>query len=494
MKKDIYRDRLDVPLNEKVLNFISSIEDDLWIVEEDIIGTEAHNIMLYEQKILSKNEVKEILSSLKSFRKKFLNGQIKIDKGFEDIHPFIEKCVIDEIGIEIGGKLHTGRSRNDQVSVDIRLKIRNELNILSEKLIDFIDVLLDLSQKTTNSFIPLYTHLQRGQLGVFAHYINNYVAQIIRSLERIEEIYKRINNNPLGACAIGGTSINIDRMRTTELLGFDGIIENSIDAISSRDYIYEVLNCTALISIQFSRIAEDLLIWSTKEFQFIELDDQFCSVSSVMPQKKNPDTIELIRSKCSKVISNLFSASLMIKAVPSGYFKDFQELKPLLKTSFETIFSIIEMFSGIFNTIQVNENNMVNAIEESYILTLDLAELLVQKFNIPFRVSHKIIANLVKESTKPKDITDKDKIESLILKIYKQKIELPQNFIEILQNLEMCLEKRISQGSPSKNEVKKLIKDLDDQKQKIKINYLKRVENIKNATKQREDLIKKLTS
>lgn len=494
MKKDIYRDRLEVPLNEKVLNFISSIEDDLWIAEEDIIGTEAHNIMLYEQKILSKNEIKEILSSLESIRKKILNGQIKIDKSFEDIHPFIEKCVIDEIGIEIGGKLHTGRSRNDQVSVDIRLKIRNELNILSEKLIDFIDVLLDLSQKTINSFMPLYTHFQRGQLGVFAHYINSYIAQIIRSLERIEEIYNRINHNPLGACAIGGTSININRMRTTELLGFDGIIENSIDAISSRDYIYEVLICTALISIQFSRIAEDLLIWSTKEFQFIELDDQYCSVSSVMPQKKNPDTIELIRSKCSKVISNLFSASLMIKAVPSGYFKDFQELKPLLKTSFDTLFSIIEIFSGIFNTIQVNENNMVNAIEESYILALDLAEFLVHRFNIPFRVSHKIVANLVKESSKPKDIMDKDKIESLILKIYKQKIELPHNFIEILQNLEMCLEKRISQGSPSKIEVKKLIKDLDDQKQKIKIKYLKRVEYIKNATEQREDLIKKLIS
>jgi len=490
----MYRDRLESPLNEKVLNFISSTEDDLWIAEEDIIGTEAHNIMLYEQKILSKNEIKEILTSLENIRNKFLNDQIEIDKNFEDIHPFIEKCVIDEIGIEIGGKLHTGRSRNDQVSVDIRLKIRNELNKLSEKLIGFVDVLLDLSQKTINSFMPLYTHLQRGQLGVFAHYINNYIAQIIRSLERIEEIYKRINNNPLGACAIGGTSININRMRTTELLGFNGIIENSIDAVSSKDYIFEVLMCTTLISIQFSRIAEDLLIWSTKEFQFIELDDQFCSVSSVMPHKKNPDTIELIRSKASKVSSNLFSALMMIKAVPSGYFRDFQELKPLLKNSFDTLYFIIDIFNGIFKTIKANEKSMIKAIDESYILALDLAESLVHMFNIPFRISHKIVANLVRESTNPKDIMDKAKIESLILKIYKKKIELPSNFTEILLDLEMCLQKRISQGSPSKNEVKNAIKELDKQKQVFKTKFLQRVENIKNATTQREDLIKRLIS
>ena len=492
MKKDIYRDRLEVPLNEKVLNFISSIEDDLWIAEEDIIGTEAHNIMLYEQKILSKNEIKKILSCLESIRKNLLNGQIKIDKNFEDIHPFIEKCVIDEIGIEIGGKLHTGRSRNDQVSVDIRLKIRNELNKLSEKLIDLIDVLLDLSQKTIDAYMPLYTHFQRGQLGVFAHYINNYIAQIIRSLDRIEEIYKRINKNPLGACAIGGTSINISRLRTTELLGFDGIIENSIDAVSSRDYIYEILMCTSLISIQFSRIAEDLIIWSTKEFEFIELDDQYCSVSSVMPHKKNPDTIELIRSKSAKIVSDLFSASLMIKAVPSGYFRDFQELKPLLKNSFDTLFSIIEIFNIIFKTIKVNRKNMINTINESYILALDLAEYLVHMFNIPFRISHKIVANLVKDSSSPKDMIDKKKIESLIVEIYKQKIELPSDFIESLQDLELCLEKRISQGSPSKSEVKNAIKALTEQKETFKIKYLRRVDNIKNATKHRQDIIKGL--
>ncbi len=494
MKKDIYRERLDAPLNENVVNFISSIKDDLWIAEEDIIGTEAHNIMLYEQKILTKNEIKEILSSLENIRKNLVNGKLKINNDFEDIHPFIEKCVIDEIGIDIGGKLHTGRSRNDQVSVDIRLKIRNELNELSEKLIGFIEVLLNLSQKTIKAYVPLYTHFQRGQLGVFAHYINNYISQIIRSLERIEEVYNRINKSPLGACAIGGTSINIERTRTAELLGFDGIIENSIDAISSRDYIYEVLMVNSLISLQFSRIAEDLLIWSTKEFQFIDLDEQYCSVSSVMPHKKNPDTLELIRSKTAKIISDHFSASMIIKAIPSGYFKDFQELKPLLKNSFDTLFSIIEIFSGIFKTIKINEVNMIKTIDESYILALEIAESLVHLFNIPFRLSHKIVGNLVKESSNPKDIMDKEKIESLIKKIYKQKIDLPPNFIQNIQNLEKCLENRISQGSPSISEVKKTIKVLDKQREAFNNKHIKRVEKIKDATLQREAIIKRLIS
>ena len=492
MKKHLYRDRLEKPLDEKVSEFLSSIEDDLWIAEEDIIGTEAHNIMLYEQKLLNRNEIKKILSSLEKLREKFLHNQLNIDKTFEDIHPFIENWVINEIGMEIGGKLHTGRSRNDQVSVDIRLKVRKELNLLSKKLIDLIEVLFKLSQKTITSYMPLYTHLQRGQLGVFAHYLNNYIAQIIRSTERIEEIYFRINKSPLGACAIGGTNININRIRTAELLGFDGIIENSIDAVSSRDYIYETLACLSLLSIQFSRIAEDLLIWTTNEFQFIELDDQYCSVSSVMPQKKNPDTLELIRSKASKVVSNLFSASMIIKAIPSGYSRDFQELKPLLKHSFNILNAIIEMFIGIFSTIILNENFMVKAVNESYILALDLAESLVQKFNIPFRISHKIIAELVKESKNPQDIFDKSKIESSILKIFGQDIKLPSNFIESFQNMELCLDKRISQGSPSKSQIKNVAETLTKQMELIKMNLIKRIDNIDKSTKYMQELIEKL--
>ncbi|MFX1258709.1 MAG: argininosuccinate lyase [Promethearchaeota archaeon] len=494
MGKDIYRTRLKAPLNKDVLEFISCLKEDLWIAEEDIIGTEVHNIMLFEQDIISKNEIKKILTSLENIKYKLLNNQLDLEENYEDIHPFIEKCVIDQIGIDIGGKIHTGRSRNDQISVDIRLKIRSELNFLSKILFIFSNVLLDLSKKTVTVFIPLYTHLQRAQLGVFAHYLNNYVAQILRSLERVEEVYKRNNRNPLGACAVGGTSININRKRTAELLGFDEVIENSLDAISSKDYIYETLMCLSLISIQFSRISEDLLIWSSKEFNFVELDDQYCSVSSVMPQKKNPDTLELIRSKSSKIISNLFTASMIVKGIPSGYFKDFQDLKMLLKNSFELLFSITKMFIGIFSTIKINRNTILNNINESFILTLDLAELLVQKYKIPFRQSHKIVAKLVKGSKNPQDLLNREKIEKEILKVEKKKILIAENFVESLKDLNFCLENRISQGSPSKKEVERVINSLNENKNKLYDFYLKRVKKVDNARYYRENLIKKLIS
>jgi argininosuccinate lyase len=494
MGKDLYRDRLKVPLDKEVLDFISSLKDDLWIVDEDIIGTEVHNIMLYEQNILTKDEIKSILIFLERLKEKFHKDQIELDNNFEDIHPFIEKCVIDEIGIDIGGKIHTGRSRNDQVSVDIRLKIRSGLNLISKGLINLLDVFLNLSKKSIDHFIPLYTHFQRGQLGVFAHYVNNYIAQILRTLERIEEIYHRINLNPLGACAIGGTSINISRERTAELLGFEGIVNNSIDAISSRDYIYEPLMCLSLLAVQFSRISEDLLIWSSKEFGFIELDDQFCSVSSVMPQKKNPDTLELIRSKSSKVISNLFTASTMIKAIPTGYFRDFQELKPLLRNSFETLISIVNIFIGIISSIKLIRERMLEAVNNSYILALDLAELLVQEKNIPFRQSHSIVASLIKESKNPNDLFNKEKLNKAITAITNEQIEISDDFIKNLRDLNSCLNKRTSQGSPSKKEIEKTIKSLEEKKEKLANLYENRIERIQKVKNSLKQLINELTS
>ncbi len=494
MKKDLYRTRLDEPLNQKVLKFISSLKEDIWIAEEDIIGTEVHNIMLFEQGILSKNEIKTILTSLENIKDKLVNNQLEFDETYEDIHPFIEKHVIDDIGIDIGGKIHTGRSRNDQVSVDIRLKIRSELNLLSKMLFNLFDVLLKFSKRTIEIFMPLYTHLQRGQLGVFAHYLNNYIAQMLRSLKRLDEIYDRINLNPLGACAIGGTSININRQRTAELLGFDGVIENSIDAISSKDYIFETLMCLSLISIQFSRISEDLILWSSKEFDFVDIDAQFCSVSSVMPQKKNPDTLELIRSKTSKITSNLFTASMIIKAIPSGYFKDFQDLKMLLKDSFELLYSIIEMFIGIFDTLKINSDKILKAINESFLLALDLAEFLVQDYKIPFRQSHKIVARLVKDSESSQDFLNKENIEKSIFETINKKKILPENFLESLKNLKLCLNKRVSQGSPSKIEVESVIRSLNEKKDQLFESYLKRIEKVEKAQGLREKYIKKLVS
>lgn len=494
MKKDIYRSRISKSLADNVLDFLSSIDDDLWIAEEDVIGTEVHNIMLFEKNILTRDEIRDILLSLEKIKERLKDNTFKLDRDFEDIHPLIESLIIDDIGINIGGKIHTGRSRNDQVSLDIRLKIRKELNILTEELFNLFDSILSKSEKNVDTYMPLYTHLQKAQIGSFAHYTNNYLSQILRLINRIKEIYKRINKNPLGACAIGGTNINIDRERTAELLAFDGLIINSIDAISSRDYIYEILSLISLLGLHFSRISEDLMIWSTEEFGFIELDEVYCSVSSVMPQKKNPDTLELTRSKSSVLINNLFKASLMIKAIPSGYFRDFQELKPILQESFMIAHSIIEIFNGIFSNLRINKQNMIAKIKNSHIMSLDLAELLVEEYNIPFRKSHQIVASIVKESKSPDALFNKKLLKEKIFEICDINIEISEDFLNQIKDIESCLQKRTSKGSPSQKEIKEFIKILKKNKEKHYLRYIERINQLHKAEKIRNDIIKELTS
>ncbi len=492
MKKDIYRARIEGILDKQVLEFLSSLKDDYWIAKEDIIGTESHDIMLYEQNILNKQEIKKILGVLEELNSALTEGTLQLSGDFEDIHPFIENYIINKIGIEIGGKIHTGRSRNDQVSVDLRLKIRNELNILSEIIFQLTDVLFELSKDNIESYMPLYTHLQKAQLGVFSHYINYYISQILRVEERIDEVYKRINKNPLGACAIGGTSININRKRTTELLGFNGLILNSIDAVSSRDYILETLMILSLSAIHFSRISEDLMIWSTREFNFIDLADKFCSVSSVMPQKKNPDTLELSRAKSSIVVSNISKASLIVKATPSGYLRDFQELKPILKESFNLIQSITEILIGIFSSIKINKDKMIEQISTSYILALDLAEILVNDYGIPFRNAHSIIGKLISSSTTPEDLFDTTRIKRLTKEIDGKELDITKEIIEKLKDNKYSLNQRKSIGSPSKKEVSEFIYLLQKKKEDLYDKYKLRIKRVKEAESLRENIIKKL--
>ena len=494
MKEDLYRSRLEKPIDEKVLAFISSLEEDLWIAQEDIIGTEAHNIMLYEQGIYSKEEIKKVLASLENIKQLIINNKLDLNKQFEDIHPLIEKLVIDEIGLEIGGKIHTGRSRNDQVSVDIRMKIRCLLNTASNKLFELLKVLFSLSKENADHYIPLYTHLQRGQLGVFSHYINNYISQILRSIQRIDQLYSRINVCPLGACAIGGTNIDIDRKRTAELLGFNDIIINSLDAISSRDYISETLTCLGITALDFSRMAEDLLIWSTKEFNFIEIDDKFCSVSSVMPQKRNPDTLELIRSKVSIIISNMNRSSLMIKGIPSGYFRDFQELKSPLRESFDLFLSIADLFIGIFESIKINKESMEEAVRESFVLALDLAESLVQDFKIPFRQAHAIVAELVKKYKTPEEVFHREHLAETLKNHTDKDIPIPSEFVDSFKDLKTCLDKRISQGSPSHSQITSTLHILKKREGELKSLYSTRLEALEEARSKREHLIKKFLS
>ena len=320
----MYRSRLGKDLDDITLSYVSSIKDDSDIAFYDIIGSEAHVIMLYENKLLSKTETKKILTALEELK----GGNIsQPDFEPEDIHELIESLVIKKTGIENGGKMHTARSRNDQVALDIRLKIRDDINILLQCLIETISTLLKTAQENTKTIMPLYTHLQQAQVGVFSHYLLSYADSLLRDLDRFMSLYARVNQSPLGAGPVGGTSLPIDRDSTAKMLGFSSLVENSIDATSTRDFVAEYVANSAIMMTNLSRLSEDFIIWSSAEFSFIELSDDFTSPSSVMPQKKNPDILELTRGKTSQVIGYLTSILTTTKGLPSGYGRDLQQIK-----------------------------------------------------------------------------------------------------------------------------------------------------------------------
>ncbi|MDQ4056019.1 MAG: argininosuccinate lyase, partial [Thermoproteota archaeon] len=323
----MYRSRPRGTLNDDTLKFLSSIDIDQGILNYDIIGSEAHSMMLYDIGILSMPELKKILRALEDIKKN--PSQLKIDS-FEDIHESLEAFVIKQAGIDAGGKMHTGRSRNDQVILDIRMKVRDDINNICLAIIDLIDSLLEKATENKESVMPMYTHLQQAQIGTFSHYLLSYSDALFRDMDRLYITYGRNNQSPLGACAIGGSTINIDRRTTAVFLGFDGLIRNSVDATSSRDALIEYTSGISIFMTTLSRLAEDFILWSTTEFGYLEISDEYSSTSSAMPQKKNPDPLELVRAKASSVLGNLVSILSIVKALPSGYSRDLQELKPHL--------------------------------------------------------------------------------------------------------------------------------------------------------------------
>jgi argininosuccinate lyase len=447
----MYRSRLKNNLNNITLEYVSSLFDDAEIAFYDIVGTQAHVIMLYEKKIITKSEIKKILLALEKLKKE------KFDKksDSEDIHELIEQHVIKKIGIESGGKMHTGRSRNDQVSLDIRMKIRDDINLLCHCLLNTIQTLVSLAQKHQKTIMPLYTHLQQAQVGLFSHYLLSYTDALFRYLERLYVTYGRVNESPLGAGPVGGTSIPIDRQSTAKMLGFKGIVENSIDATSTRDYVIEYVAAVAILMTNLSRLAEDFVIWSTSEFAFIELPDEFTSPSSVMPQKKNPDILELTRGKTAQVIGNLTTILSIVKGLPSGYNRDLQQIKPSIWSSSRIAITSLIVIKLMLEKVNVDNQNIKKAIEGGYLVALDIAEKLVNN-GIPFRTAHQIVGNLVRtahSSKKPLEALSIDEIKSSTKGIDSKQIKK----IIDLTSISSSLENRISQGSSGTSEQKRMI-------------------------------------
>ncbi|MGI0061949.1 MAG: argininosuccinate lyase [Nitrosotalea sp.] len=484
----MYRSRLEGKLDENTLEFLSSISDDFQIVLYDILGSQAHTLMLFDNKIITKAEAGKILGALEKLKKEDFSAKSEA----EDIHELIESLVIKKAGKEAGGKMHTARSRNDQVTLDIRMKVRDDINIVCFCLNETISTLIQLAEKHQNTIVPLYTHLQQAQVGLFSHVLLAYADALFRDLDRFYGTYGRINESPLGAGPVGGTSIPIDRQSTAKMLGFKGLVENSIDATSSRDFVAEYVSDSSIMMTNLSRMAEDFIIWSTSEFSFIELSDKFTSTSSVMPQKKNPDILELIRGKTAQVIGYQMAVLSNLKGLPSGYNRDLQQIKVSIWPTSKIIISSLIVINSLLKTMTVNEKKLRQAIDGGFSISLDIAEHLVRK-GIPFRVSHKIVGHLVQIAANSKKSLTELSISEVQKTIPSNEID-SKDLYKIIQSTtpESSLETRRSQGSSGTHEQKRMIVDRKRKIQAYEIGTRKRTNEVREAIGSLENAVNTL--
>ena len=461
MVSGVYRSRLSGRPDESAARFMSSIKDDDRILLDDILGTMAHDIMLCEQKIISQQDLREILRALEELRTLWIQGKIQLDPDFEDVHEFIEDYVLRKAGLEVGGKLHTGRSRNDQVALDQRMALRKELNDVTVKLLGLIESLLKVAAENHDTLMVGYTHTQHAQTTSFGHYLMAYVDGLFRDLDRMRECYVRIDKSPLGACALAGSSFPLDRERVAQLLGFTGVVENSTDAVSSRDFAVETLACLSILMSNLSRISEDLILWSSSEFGYVEVDDAYASTSSVMPQKKNPCTLELIRGKTGTVYGELVNMLTMVKGLMTGYNRDLQEVKRPLWLSIDTAKDCLEVITGVTRTLRINRERMFGMASESYAPAIDLAEELVRK-GLSFRESHKLVGAIVRESVGSgrtlSDLTP-DEITRFSRKILGKELKVTIEELRRVLDPVISLSSRRTSGSPNPAEVERMIQD-----------------------------------
>ena len=385
--------RFNQPTDEFVKIFGASVSFDKALALYDIEGSIAHATMLSEVEVLSESELKEILNGLDKIKSEITSGKFNWSIDLEDVHMNIESRLTEICG-EPGKKLHTGRSRNDQVATDIRLYLRDHVVMINQELKKLLNALLDLAEKENNTIMPGFTHLQAAQPITFGHHLLAYFEMFKRDYERLQESYKRINTMPLGSAALAGTSYPINRERTAEILGFERISQNSLDAVSDRDFAIEFASNASLIMMHLSRFSEELVLWSSAQFEFVSLPDSFCTGSSIMPQKKNPDVPELVRGKTGRVTGNLVSLLTLMKGQPLAYNKDNQEDKEPLFDSVETIYSCVRIFADMVPKIEANKQNMLISAIKGYTTATDLADYLVKK-GLPFRDAHDVVGRAV---------------------------------------------------------------------------------------------------
>ncbi len=442
MADKMWAGRFSKEVDETVNAFNSSIAFDGRMYKHDIQGSIAHAQMLGKCGIISENDSKEIIEGLKSILEDIENGSLEFDMTAEDIHMFIEAELTKRLG-DTGKRLHTSRSRNDQVALDIRLYLRDEIKELKELVLKLAEALCNMAKNHTETVMPGYTHLQRAQPVTFAHHLMAYVQMLLRDYGRLEDTAGRMNECPLGSCALAGTTYKIDRHMTAAALGFDAPMENSLDGVSDRDSCIELACAISFIMTHLSRFSEEIIMWCSWEFKFIELDDAYATGSSIMPQKKNPDVTELIRGKTGRVNGNLMTLLSMLKGLPLAYNKDMQEDKEAIFDSVDNVKLCLKTFIPMIETMKVNAENMRKAAAGGFINATDCADYLV-KNGMPFRDAYKITGRLVAECI-DRGLT----LETLPLEDYKKLSELFDEDIYNAISLETCVKERKSYGGPA---------------------------------------------
>lgn len=438
--------RFSKEVDSKVNAFNSSIAFDARMYKQDIAGSIAHATMLGEQGIISMSDSLELIGGLKEILADIENGKLEFDPNAEDIHMFIEAELTKRLG-DVGKRLHTSRSRNDQVALDIRLYLRDEIKEIKTLIKQLIETLCKIAEQHADTIMPGYTHLQRAQPITFGHHLMAYAQMLLRDLDRLNDTERRMNVCPLGSCALAGTTYDIDRDRTSSLLGMSNPMANSLDGVSDRDFCIELASALAICMVHLSRFSEEIIMWCSWEFKFIELDDAFSTGSSIMPQKKNPDVTELIRGKTARVIGDNMTLLTMMKGLPLAYNKDMQEDKEAIFDAVDNIKLCLVTFIPMLDTMRVIKENMRAAAAKGFINATDCADYLVKK-GMPFRTAYKITGGLVALC-----ISKNTTLEELPLEDYKQQSELFEDDVYEAISLDACVRERKSFGGPSPESV-----------------------------------------
>lgn len=433
-----------------VYNFNASISFDQKFYAQDIRGSIAHVTMLQKQGILTKEEKESIIEGLKGIQADVENGTLEITDEYEDIHSFVEANLIDRIG-DAGKKLHTGRSRNDQVALDMRLYTRDEIEALDTLLKELLEVLLKLMKEHIETYMPGFTHLQKAQPVTLAHHLGAYFEMFKRDRLRMKDIRKRMNYCPLGAGALAGTTYPLDREYTAELLGFDGSTLNSMDSVSDRDYLIEMLSAMSTVMMHLSRFCEEVIIWNSNEYQFVEIDDAYSTGSSIMPQKKNPDIAELVRGKTGRVYGALMSLLTTMKGIPLAYNKDMQEDKELVFDAIDTTKGCLALFTGMLRTMRFRKQRMEDSAKNGFTNATDAADYLVNH-GVPFRDAHGIVGQLVLYCI-DKNIA----LDDMSLEEYKAISPVFEEDIYEAISMKTCVEMRNTIGAPGKSAMEQAI-------------------------------------